>query len=70
MAFLGNRCKVVNMSTQTQRSFEPINWPDLEPDRIAWNLARAALGPNASLRDVASRAVDILAEMKIKGGKQ
>lgn len=52
----------------TQKRTATIVWPDLTKDQAAWTLARAALGPNASLREVASRAVDILAELK--GGKQ
>jgi hypothetical protein len=39
-------------------------WPDLSRDQQAWELAKATLGPSASVREIANRAVDILRELK------
>jgi hypothetical protein len=52
----------------TQERSAEIIWPDLSLDQAAWALAKAAL-PNGTIREQAARAVDILRELKLKGGK-
>lgn len=48
------------MNHETQTSAVPETkravWPDLSKDQRAWELAKVALGPNASISDVAKRA--------------
>lgn len=36
-----------------------MNWPNLETDRKAWEMAKAALGSNVSINQLAARAQTI-----------
>jgi hypothetical protein len=38
---------------------QPQLWPDLTVDKQAWELAKTALGPGASLHDVIQKAQEL-----------